>query len=118
CDERKRQKNTADGSVVTQLQLAESLWNPHNRRSEVRIVYNCGRAEDPQTAERLRKLARSILKRCAPEEIVEQAPQWRLLNTWPFGALYVLEAVWKRLGIPDLISEQLASTKCDFALPR
>ena len=115
---RETHQKRADGSVVTHLQLAESLWNPHNRRSEVRIVYNCGRAEDPQTAERLRKLARSILKRCAPEEIVEQAPQWRLLNTWPFGALYVLEAVWKRLGIPDVLSEQLASRQVDFALER
>ena len=115
---RETHQKRADGSVVTHLQLAESVWNPHKRRSEVRIVYNCGRAEDPQTAERLRKLARSILKRCAPEEIVEQAPQWRLLNTWPFGALYVLEAVWKRLGIPDVLAEQLASRKVDFALER
>src|SRR5215210_9320363 len=49
------------------------------------IVYNCGRADDSQTAERLRKLAHSILKRCAPEEIVEQAPQWRLIEAWPYG---------------------------------
>jgi Transposase DDE domain len=115
---RETRQKRADGSLVTHLQLAESVWNPRTKRSEVRIVHNCGRAEDPQTAERLRKLARSILKRCAPEEIVEQAPQWRLLNAWPFGALYVLEAVWKRLGIPDVFAEQLASHKVDFALER
>src|SRR5215210_7018448 len=82
------------------------------------IVYNCGRADDSQTAERLRKLAHSILKRCAPEEIVEQAPQWRLIEAWPYGALYVLEAVGKRLGLPEVLSEQLASRKVDFALER
>ena len=108
----------ADGTLVTHLQLAESVWNPHKKCSEVRIVYNCGRADDSQTAERLRKLARSILKRCAPEEIVAQDPQWRLLEAWPYGALYVLEAVWKRLGIPDIIAEPLASRKVDFALER
>jgi hypothetical protein len=115
---RETRQKRADGSLVTHLQLAESVWHPRTKRSEVRIVHNCGRAEDPQTAERLRKLARSILKRCAPEEIVEQAPQWRLLNAWPFGALYVLEAIWKRLGIPDVLAEQLASRKVDFALER
>jgi hypothetical protein len=115
---RETHQKRADGSVVTHLQLAESTWNPQKKRSEVRIVYNCGRADDPQSAERLRKLARSILKRCAPEEIVHQDPQWRLLDTWPFGVLYVLEAIWKRLGIPDVISEQLAFRKVDFAVER
>jgi hypothetical protein len=103
---------------VTHLQLAERGWNPQKKRSEVRIVSHCGRAEDPQTAERLRQLARSILKKCAPHEIVEQDPQWRVLDTWPFGALYALEAMGKRLGIPDVISEQLASRTVDFAVER
>lgn len=115
---RETRQKRANGSLVTHLQLAESVWNPHKKRSEVRIVYNCGRAEDPQTAERLRKLARSILKRCAPEEIVEQAPQWRLKNAWPYGALYVLEAIWHRLGIGEIIKQQLAYSKVDFAVER
>jgi hypothetical protein len=115
---RETHQKRADGSVLTHLQLAESTWNPQKKRSEVRIVYNCGRAEAPQTAERLRKLARSILQKCAPHEIVAQDPQWRLLDTWPFGALYIFEAVWKRLGIPDVIAEQLAHRKVDFALER
>ena len=108
----------ADGSVVTHLQLAESVWNPHKKRSEVRIVSTGGRAEDPQTAERLRQLAQSLLKKCAPHELVAQDPPWRVLDPWPFGALYVLEAVWKRLGLPEVISEPLASRKVDFALER
>jgi hypothetical protein len=115
---RETHQKRADGSIVTHLQLAESTWNRHKKRSEVRIVYNCGRADDPQSAERLRKLARSILKKCAPHEIVEQNPQWRLLDTWPYGALYVLEAIWKHLGIPEVIAEQLAHRKVDFALER
>jgi hypothetical protein len=115
---RETRQKRADGSVVTHLQLAESVWNPRTKRSEVRIVHNCGRAEDPQTTERLRKLARSILKRCAPEELVEQAPQWRLLNAWSYGALYVLDALWKRLGIADILTEQLRGRKLDFSVER
>jgi hypothetical protein len=115
---RETRQKRADGSLVTHLQLAESVWNPRKKRSEVRIIYNCGRADDPQSVERLRQLARSILKRCAPEEIVEQAPQWRLIDAWPFGALYVLEAIWHRLGIDEVIAQQLASHKVDFAVER
>jgi hypothetical protein len=115
---RETRQKRADGSVVTHLQLAESVWNPHKKRSEVRIIYNCGRADDPQSAERLRTLARSILKRCAPEEIVQQAPQWRLIDAWPYGALYVLEAIWHRLGMAEVIEQQLASRQVGFAVER
>jgi hypothetical protein len=115
---RETRQKRADGSFVTHLQLAESVWNPRKKRSEVRIIYNCGRADDPQSAERLRQLARSILKRCAPEEIVEQAPQWRLIDAWPFGALYVLEAIWHRLGIDEVIAQQLAYHNVDVAVER
>ncbi len=101
-----RQKR-ADGSFVTHLQLAESVWNPQKKRSEVRIVHNCGRAEAPHTAERLRHLARSILKKCAPEEIVQHAEAWRLIDAWPDGPLYVLEALWQRLGLTEIIADQL-----------
>ena len=41
-----RQKRT-DGSVLVHLQLAESEWDPVKRQSKIRIIYNCGRAEDP-----------------------------------------------------------------------
>jgi Transposase DDE domain len=115
---RETHQKRADGSLVTHLQLAKSVWNPKKKRSEVRILYNCGRAEDPNTAERLRKLAQSILKKCDPEEIVQHSDQWRLIDAWPYGALYVLEALWKRLGIAGIIADQLRGRKLDFAVER
>jgi Transposase DDE domain len=115
---RETRQKRADGSTVTHLQLAESVWNPQKKRSEVRILYNCGRAEDPKTAERLKQLAQSILKKCDPEEIVRHSDQWRLIDAWPYGALYVLEALWKRLGIADIIAEQLRGRKLDFPVER
>ena len=115
---RETRQQRADGSFVTHLPLAESVWNPRKKRSEVRMLYHCGRADDPQSAERLRQLARSILTRCAPEESVEPAPPWRLLDAWPLGALYVLEAIWQRLGIDAVIAQQLASPQVDCAVER
>jgi hypothetical protein len=115
---RETRQKRADGSLVTHLQLAESVWNPQKKRSEVRILYNCGRAEDPRTAERLKTLAQSILKRCDPEEIVQHSAHWRLIDAWPYGALYVLEALWQRLGIADVIADQLRGRQLDFAVER
>jgi len=112
-----RQKR-ADGSLVTHLQLAESVWHPHKKRSEVRMLHTCGRAEDPKTAERLRHLARSILKRCDPQEMVQHSTQWRLVAAWPYGPLYVLEALWQRLGLAEIIADQLKGRKLDCAVER
>src|SRR5947208_14531030 len=104
---RETRQKRADGSLVTHLQLAESVWNPQKKRSEVRVLHNCGRAEDPKTAERLRDLARSILERGDREEIVQQSAQWRLVDAWPYGAVYVVEALWQALGIDDIIADKL-----------
>ena len=42
----------------------------------------------------------------------------RLCSTLPYGALYVLEALWKQLGIANVIAEQLRGRKLDFAVER
>src|SRR5260370_40693824 len=91
----------ADGSVLTHLQLAENVWDPEKQRAQVKILYNCGRADDAASTERLRRLARSILRRCAPEEIVAQDPSWQVANAWAYGDLYVLEQLWPRVGIGE-----------------
>src|SRR3990172_12396162 len=99
---RESKQKRADGSIAIYLQLAENLWNPEKQRAETRILCNCGRANDPAVTERLRRLARSILRRCSPEEIVAAGPQWRLVCAWSYGALYALEALWQRFGIGEM----------------
>jgi len=112
-----RQKR-ADGSTLAHLQIAENVWDPVRKRSQAKVLYNCGRADDEQITERLRRLARSILRRCSPEEIVAQDASWRLLDAWPYGDVYVLEELWRRLGIGEVIAEVLGTRKFDFALER
>ena len=96
----------------------KSVWNPDKGRSETRILYNCGRAEDPEVAERLRRLAKSILRRAAPEETVAEHPGWQVVNAWPYGDVYVLEALWARLGIAEVIEEVVAGRRFDFPVER
>jgi hypothetical protein len=112
-----RQKRT-DGSVLTHLQLAENVWDSDKQRAQVKILYNCGRADEPESTERLRRLARSILRRCAPEEIVAENPSWQVVNAWPYGDLYVLEQLWRRLGIGEVIAEVCGAREFDFDVER
>jgi hypothetical protein len=103
---RENKQRRADGSIVTYLQLAENVWDPEKRRSRPQIVWNCGRADDPAVTERLRRLAGSILRRVSPEEIVAGAADWRLVCAWPHGDVHVLDTIWKRLGIGDIVRLQ------------
>lgn len=98
---RESKQKRANGGIITHLQLAESVWNRATQRADTRIVYNFGRADDPQVRERLRTLARSILRRVAPEEILAARPDWKLLDAWPYGDLYVLEQLWQQIGMPE-----------------
>jgi len=115
---RESRQKRADGSFVSHLQLAENVWDRQKKRSRVHVVCNCGRSDDPKVAERLRRLARSILKRCSPEEIVADDPSWRLIDAWPYGDVYVLEQLWRRVGFPELIAEHADRRNFGFSLER
>ena len=60
------------------------------KRSRVQILYNCGRGDDPKAIERLRRLARSILKRCSPEDIVAEEPSDNLQALARGGGRYIV----------------------------
>ena len=115
---RESRQKRADGSVLTHLQLAENLWDPERQRSQVKIIYNCGRTEDAETTERLRRLAHSILRRCAPEEIVAENPAWQLVEAYSYGDLYVLEHLWRRLGVDAVIDEVVGRRRFGFDVER
>jgi len=115
---RQTRQTRADGSTLTHLQIAENVWDPDKKRSRPHIIYNCGRADDPAVAERLRRLARSILRRCSPEEIVAEHPEWRLVDAWPYGDVYVLEQLWRRVGFDAVLAEVLGRRKVTFATER
>lgn len=57
---RESRQKRSDGTTVTHLQLAKSVWDRASRQSRTRIVYSFGRGDDAATIERLRELARSI----------------------------------------------------------
>jgi hypothetical protein len=104
--------------VLEHYQLAESLWDAGKKRATTKLVYNFGRVDDPAVVERLRKLARSILRRCSPDEIVADMPGWRVVDSWPFGDQFVLEELWKRLGLDDIIKECSGRRKFTFPVER
>ena len=115
---RQSKQKRADGREITYPQLAENVWDATKGRSQAQIVFNCGRADDPEVIERLRRLAKSILRRCSPEAIVADDPGWRLVCAWPYGDVHALQAVWQRLGIDVIVRAQAHGRRFGFEMER
>jgi transposase len=98
-------RRNKDGSVVRYLQLAESVWDAAQQRSQTRVLYNLGR-EDALNAETLRRLAESLLRVASPEalERLRDAPEAVPLRfEWAkeYGGLHALRALWEELGLAE-----------------
>jgi hypothetical protein len=102
---RTTQRRNADGTIVRYYQLAENTWDATKGCAVAQVVYNFGRA-DQLDGEKLRRLAQSILRVVREQEgrvVTEDGSPVQLFDAWPFGGLWVLEQVWKELGIDGIM---------------
>ena len=107
-----------NGKVLETFQLAESVWQRQTKRARTNIVHNFGRVDDPAVVERLRKLARSILRRCSPDELVADMPGWKVVDAWPYGPLHAVEELWKRVGLDKIIKGRVRRRRFGFDVER
>jgi transposase len=108
---RSTQRRRKDGSVVRYVQLA------HNRRvggvTQAEVLLNLGR-EDELDVEGLRRLARSITRFTDGElpdagEAVGEGLE--VVESRPLGGAFVLDALWRRLGVADAIAAALGARR-------
>jgi len=115
---RETSRKNKDGSTVSYLQLATSEWDRQRKRPVTKIVYSFGRTDEPKVIERLRRLARGILSRCSPDELVAERPDWQILDAWPYGPVYALEALWQRLGLAEIVERHARESRVGFPVER
>jgi Transposase DDE domain len=110
---RRTQRRRKDGSVVGYLQLA------HNRRvggvTQAEVLLNLGR-EDQLDVGGLRRLARSIARYTDSADGVgavgaDAGGELRVTDARPFGAAFVLDALWRRLGVDRALGSALAERR-------
>jgi hypothetical protein len=104
---RTTKRRNKDGSVVVYYQLAETRWDPANRRPTAHIIHNFGRA-DALDREALVRLARSITRVChggvdVPEELAPPGEALELEWARPLGVVHVARALWEALGIGEVL---------------
>ncbi len=105
---RTTQRRNADGSTVRYYQLAENTWDTAKGCAVARVVYNFGRADQLDVAT-LQRLAKSILRVVQEQQgqvVSEDGTAIQLLGAWPFGGVWVLQQLWKELGIDAILRQQ------------
>src|SRR5262244_1856963 len=107
---RQRRKHGPDAIYY---QLAENYYHKTRRRSEARVIYTFGRA-DQVDPEALRRLAQSLLRvandaridlaarKFPPEVGIDDIEQ-----VYAYGVLYAARALWEELGIGPLLREKM-----------
>jgi transposase len=108
---RRTQRRRKDGSAVGYVQLA------HNRRvggvTRAEVLLNLGR-EDELDMEGLRRLARSISRYTdggSPDAAEAAGEGLEVISSRPFGGTFVLDALWRRLGVADAIASALGARR-------
>jgi hypothetical protein len=104
-----------DGTVVRYLQLAHNVWNAEKGRADATVLYNFGR-EDRETRDTLERLVRSIGRYLHPGEsevLAPCLPDFTFTESRPLGGAYVLDALWRELGIGETVTRLLRSRRRD-----
>ena len=107
---RTTKRRNGDGSEVCYYQLAENVWDATRGCSVAKVVYNFGRAEEVD-AEKMRRLAGSILRVFGNQKELPVGDDIRIRDSWPYGAIYVLEQLWKELEIGPILGRLLSSRR-------
>lgn len=109
-------RRNKDGSEVSYVQLAHNVWDPVKQQSRAQVIHSFGR-EDQLDREALARLVRSISRFLDPEQaLAAQAPEgMRFLRSQPMGGAWLLDDLWRRLGVAQAI-KRVASRRRVTAL--
>jgi hypothetical protein len=101
--------------VTRYFQLAENEWDREKGFAVAKVVYNFGRAEQLDRA-KLQRLAKSILRLFGGEEELAADPEVQVIDSWPYGGVFVLEHLWRELGLDHELGRHSPHERALFAM--
>ena len=113
----KTSSRTTRSGVVRYLQLAHNEWDAGLQRSRTRVLYNFGR-EDELDREAIVRLVTSLSRLLEPGQALAATAQtgWEFVSSVPLGGAYVLDGLWRRLGIDAVIRGCVKDRRLDSAV--
>jgi hypothetical protein len=111
---RQTRRTNRDGSVVSYLQLAHNERHPETGQSTAKVIHNFGRAEKVDR-DALARLVASISRFLTPEQAMVAAAgaEVEVLDSRRLGGAWVLDQLWRRVGIGDAVRRVAAGRRLD-----
>jgi Transposase DDE domain len=112
-------RRNKDGSAVRYVQLVHNEWDPVTRSSRMRVVHSFGR-EDQLDRAAVERLAGSLGRLLGPgrDAAPEAVPGLAYAGSVAYGGTYLLDQLWQRLGISQIMTAMLGRTRRDAATER
>jgi hypothetical protein len=112
-------RRNSDGTPVRYLQLAHNEWDAATKTSRPKVLHSFGR-EDTLDRAMIERLVASLCRLLDPGAALAATTTSGLqfVSSRSFGGPWVLDALWRRLGIDKLLTRLLAGTRRDPATER
>jgi hypothetical protein len=101
-------RRNKDGSAVRYVQLVQNEWDPATKSSRMRVVHSFGR-EDQLDRAAVERLAGSLGRLLGQEP--GAAPDLSYAGSAAFGGTYLLDQLWQQLGIGQVMTAMLGTTR-------
>ena len=101
----KTTKRENKSGTVRYLHLAHNEWDPARGRAVPKVLFTFGR-EDDLDREAVRRLVASLSRLLEPGEALAASapPGLEFVSSVPYGGSYVLDHLWRRLAIDEVIA--------------
>ena len=112
-------RRNKDGSAVRYVQLVQNEWDPVTKSSRMRVVHSFGR-EDQLDRAAVERLAGSLGRLLGPGRGAAPGavPGLAYAGSVAYGGTYLLDQLWQRLGIGQVMTAMLGRTRRDAATER
>jgi Transposase DDE domain len=112
-------RRKSDGTPVRYLQLAHNEWDPATKTSRPKVLYSFGR-EDTLDRAVIERLVGSLCRLLEPGAALTATTRTGLsfVESRSFGGAWLLDQLWRRLGIDKVMTGMLAGTRRDPATER
>lgn len=115
------QRKNKDGTVVRYVQLAHNEWDPVKKQSRAKVMHSFGR-EDRLDADALGRLAGSINRYLGIDTGADTGQTGtaglRPVASRPAGGGWLLDGLWRQLGIDKTLTRLLRGRRLDPGVER
>ena len=107
-------RRNVDGTPVRYLQLAHNEWDAATKTSRPKVLYSFGREDNLDRAV-IERLVASLCRLLDPGAALAATTTTglRFVSSRALGGAWVLDQLWRRLGIDQVMTKLLAGTRRD-----